>query len=55
VSKKSKPGDGSEGCGVKGGGLYGAHLAVADQEQNTVGPIRSLLSLMRFLRTSHSA
>jgi len=55
VSKKSKPGDGSEGCGVKGGGLYGAHFAVADQQQPTAGPIRSVLSLMRFLRTSHNA
>jgi hypothetical protein len=55
VSKKSKPGDGSEGCGVKGGGLYGAHFAVADEQQSAARPIRSVLNLMRFLRTSHTA
>lgn len=55
MSKKSKPGDGSEGCGVKGGGLYGAHFAVADEEQPTAGLIRSVFNLMRFLRTSHTA
>ena len=55
MSKKSKPGDGSEGCGVKGGGLYGAHFAVVDEQQPTAGPIRSFLNLRRFLRTSHTA
>lgn len=54
MAKKSKPGDGTEGCGVKGGGLYGAHFAVADP-QDTAGPIRSIVRLMRFLRTSHTA
>ena len=54
MSKKSKPGDGTEGCGVKGGGLYGAHLAVADQEPSA-NPFHSIFSLMRRLRNSHTA
>lgn len=54
MSKKSVPGDGTNGCGTKGGGLYGAHFAVPEA-QNSVSLMRSLINLTRSLRTAHTA
>jgi hypothetical protein len=54
MSKKSVPGDGTNGCGVKGGGLYGAHFAVPDSQNNS-GLIRTIARLTRLLRTAYTA
>lgn len=54
MSKKSVPGDGTNGCGTKGGGLYGAHFAVPES-QSSAGLMRSFINLTRFLRTAHTA
>ncbi|WP_165956487.1 hypothetical protein [Kribbella antibiotica] len=52
MSKKNKPGDGSHGKGVKGGGLYAAYAESDTTDETVVEKVKALVDRTVKLRRS---